>query len=223
MREDGTSAEEPDLQYSPTEDPTAQRTPHRRRATWTPPEIVAVVLIVSTVFSVGGSMFELNGFVSGWRDTIIRWFEWASQPYVPIVLVLASLIAWYLVTLSRDGLFAAGDSEHDGSQDGESDDLDAAGTAELWDRGRRAVAIAGLSAACGAFAALAVILLVIEIEWPTSGPSLLVYSHVDGVLLGLAGLVPAVTTVVIFRHVRDVWRDLIYTEEPTEAPLDVPS
>jgi hypothetical protein len=215
----GTSPEEPDRQHLLTE----VTTPHRRRAAWTPPEIVAVALIASTVLSVAGSMFELSGFVGGWRDSIVRWLEWASQPFVPVVLVLASLIAWYLMTMSRDGLFAAGDSGSDGSQDGESDDPDAAGTAELWDRARRAVVIAGLAASCAALAALAVIVLVVDIEWPASGQSLIVYSHVDGVLLGLAGLVPAVTTVVIFRHVRDVWRDLIYTEDPTDSPLDVPS
>jgi hypothetical protein len=85
------------------------------------------------------------------------------------------------------------------------------------------VVIAGLAASCAALAALAVFVLVVDIEWPASGPSLIGYSHVDGVLIGLAGLVPAVTTVVIFRHVRDVWRDLIHAEDPTDTPLDMRS
>jgi hypothetical protein len=215
MMTNGTSAAEPDRQYSPTEDTTA------RRAAWTPPEIVAVVLLASTVLTVAATMFEFRGFVNGWRDSILPWIEWAGEPYVHIALVLASLIAWYLMTVSRDGLFAADDSGNDGVPHGESDDPDAVGIAELWDRGRRAVVIAGLAALCGAITALAVTVLAIDIESP--GPGQIIYSHAGGVLLGLGGLVPAVTTVVIFQHVRDIWRDLIYTEEPADTPLDVPS
>lgn len=112
--------------------------------------------------------------------------------------------------------------QNDGSQGAESDDPDAAGATELWDRARPALVIAGLAASCGAVAAVAVVLLMVDIEWLGSGQSLFVYTRVDGVRFGLAGLVPAVTTVLIFRHVRDVWRELIYADKPADAPVEVP-
>jgi hypothetical protein len=133
----------------------------------------------------------------------------------------ASLIAWYVVATASVGLFAAGESEGTGDADAE---FGAPETAELWGRGRRALVIAALPASFSVVAGLAVLVLTAETEWPQSSTAVIVYSsQVAAAFDGLASLVPIVATVVVFRRVLDVWRDLIYADDPADTPSELTS
>jgi hypothetical protein len=139
------------------------------------------------------------------------------------MVLLAALMAWYCAVTSRDGLLAAGDSQREpvggvGSAPGAD-----VGVAELWSRERRALVIFGLTAVLGALTALAVILVVVVSEWPASGQSVTFFAgRVAGVLEGIASLLPAVASVVIFGHVRGIWSDLVSAVELADASLESP-
>jgi uncharacterized membrane protein YhaH (DUF805 family) len=67
--------------------------------------------------------------------------------------------------------------------------------------------MAGVAASFGAVTALAVILLVATAEWSTPGGSILILpSRIAGVVEGLAVLIPALATLVIFRRLHAAWR-----------------
>jgi hypothetical protein len=207
MSEGGISAgEEPDQRrLSPPEGVDVRRQPYRWRTSWTAPEIVTGVLLASTLLFAVGDVLDLRGTGGdGWTGEVSRWTYWAVEPWVSTVLVLASLLAWYLAKTARDTLIAMRPSDNDGTQPAQSDDPSAA---TPWDREQRAVVMAGVAASFGAVTALAVILLVATAEWSTPGGSILILpSRIAGVVEGLAVLIPALATLVIFRRLHAAWR-----------------
>jgi hypothetical protein len=208
----GTSEAPDDPQYSRVNGAVRSILRHLRTP-WTPPEIVAAVLVASSAFAIAGGVVAQQsvGGGGGWREGVERWTFWADDPWVATSVVVASLVAWYVATTVRNDLFGTGDSEIDVSQDAESDN---GVVAKLWNRERRALVIAGLAALFGAVTAIAVILLVVVSEWSIPGATIIVYpSRIAVALDGLATLVPAVATLVIFRHVQNVWRNLNYADD----------
>jgi hypothetical protein len=221
MSDDGTPVADkanPEGQLPP------RRSRFRRLSRFTPPEIVAAVLLLSSFLFAAGFVASSPGVGGDWQDTIDSWAGWAAQLWLPVMLLLAALIAWYCAANSRDGLLAADNSPRDLTGDAGLAHNEDVGAAELWNRERRALVISGLTAVLGALAALAVILVVVVDKRPASSQGVVLYpSRVAAVLEGLASLVPALASVVIFGQVRGVWSDLVSAVKPSEAGFESPS
>jgi hypothetical protein len=211
-------------------------TKRARRTSWAPPELVAVALIVTAVFSAVASIVSFVGELPpmGWRETIGSWTDWATQPWLPVLLLLASLVAWHTAKTCGDGLFEAGDLEASRTEENESDRADGCRAVQLWDRARRFLVIAGVAAVLGAVAGLAVILAVVDSELPGPRTGLptsfafipegaVAWSKVAVAFSGVAELVPALATVVVFRYVLRIWRDLTYLDDSIGDQVDVPN
>jgi hypothetical protein len=192
----------------------------RRVASWTPPEIVAVTFLSVAVFYVAGVVSYASG-LSGWRDQTVRWTDWALQPWLPVLMLAACLIAWYLVTGARRELYDAGDSL-DEVLVGAAADERSRTIAELWNRFGRAHVIAVVAAAFAAVNLIAAVLFVMAAVWPQSNAQLIdpYHSILATVTAGLACILPAVATVVVFSFVHDVWRDLRYGDEGEDIDAD---
>jgi len=69
---------------------------------------------------------------------------------------------------------------------------------------------------------IAAVLFVVQVVWPRGGntPVIECDSRFAAVAQGLACIVPAVATVVVFSFVHDVWRDLRYGDEGDDVDAD---
>ena len=200
------------------ERPVRSRLLHRRTSV-SPPEIVAVALLASPVLFAAGYVVSLTDYGQGWRARIIAWTTWASSPWLPALLLVSSLVAWYLAKTSRDALFLVGDPGNDETAD-EQDGPSAHEIAQLWDHQQRAVVISALAGFVGALTALAAILTVVAVAWPgTPGGAVtpLYASDIAAVLEGLASVVPALATVAIFAKVHSGWRELLEADDSADT------
>ena len=210
-----------------------------RRTSWAPPELVALALLATVVFYAVGSIVNNLGELDnppfgGWRTTIAFWTSWATEPWLPVLLLLSSLVSWQTAKTCRDCLFEAAEFEDSGTEEEESEGADTPSAVQTWDRARRVLIITGVAALLGGIACLAVILLVVDDELPgvrsaflSAIPNLpesaLAWGRVSAAFSGFASLVPALTTVVVFWYVRRIWVELTYSDNSIDDEADVPS
>jgi hypothetical protein len=204
---------------APGQQPLARRSIFWRTS-FSPPEVAAVALLAAPVLFAAGYVVSLTDYGAGWRARIIAWTTWATTPWLPALLLVSSLLAWYLATTSRDVLLAVGDPDDDQAPSHGSEASSGHKIAELWDHQQRAMVIAALAGFVGALTALAVILMVVAVEWPGTlgGAVTPVYaSDIAAVLEGLGSAVPALATVVVFAKVHSNWKDLLAADVSADS------
>jgi hypothetical protein len=85
--------------------------------------------------------------------------------------------------------------------------------------------LAVVAAAFAGVSLIAAVLFVVQVVWPRGGntPVIEYDSRFAAVAQGLACIVPAVATVVVFSFVHDVWRDLRYGDEGDDVDVISPT
>jgi len=198
------------LDASPAERMAAALKARRRRARWTPPEIAAAALLASVVLEVAGLEVQGVGLQGGgFRSIVASWTAWASQNWLPVVVLIAALIAWHQLVTSRDAV-----------EDADDDDQ-SLNTFESWDHAGRANALAVMAGIWGVLIVVASIAYLIDFLWgsrasnPDGFPSLFNTREdlaeaawcVESAVMGLA-------SVVLWRRAHGIWRDLAHGTEP---------
>ncbi len=204
---------------SPAERVAAALRDRRRRARWTPPEIGAGALLASALFGVAAQEVQGGGLAfGGFRSTVASWAAWSTQSGVPLLLLIAALLAWHQAVAYRDTI----EQLDPGDETVEA--------LESWDHAGR---LNALAVAVGIFAAIVVIAAVaylIDYVWGFWRVNTTAFPHFfspreDGaeVAFCAASAVVGLASALISRQAHGIWRGLVSADDPTyEAVADEP-